>query len=329
MPPPFSEKNSLLTDEDDPESQATHRDSIKMPGGITILRSRIPDYLKTELDMSRLNRIQQHLWWAGRVAEPRALHRQKALQREIVVAEQTDLHLVWWENYIFVKPLPRFLLHHGFFAQNLCLRDTQETRARYASACGLLLSYTHLIQHESDFSIALELGLLPRETKWTQWVIFAMDVRSNIDKARSGISDRYIYGELRRRRLNLVYRLVCGEWTRGYHHIPTEYSRWFQQNFAWLLLVFAYATVLLSAMQVILATDQGQSVGALRDSSYGISVAILIAVAVAVVVVGTTSIILIAYNIARARRHDHDKKSEKGLPLGPHKRTTRKASSLP
>jgi len=273
-------------------------------------------YLKTELDMSRLNRIRQHLWWAGRVAEPRALHRQKALQREIVVAEQTDLHLVWWENYIFVKPLPRFLLHHKFFTENLCLPDTQDACSLYASACGLLLSYTHLIQHESDFSIALELGLLPRETKWTQWVAFAMDVRSNISKSRRNISDRYIYGELRRRRLNLVYRLVCGEWIRGYHHIPTEYSSWFQQNFAWLLLVFAYATVLLSAMQVVLATDQGQSVAALRNSSYGISVAILIAVAAAVAGVGTTSAILIAYNIARARRYDQSMKAQKGLAGG-------------
>jgi hypothetical protein len=308
--PPFSDTNSLLTD--DPESQATHGDNIEIPGGIMISRDKKLEYLMAELDMSRLNKIHQHLWLAGRVAKPRALHRQKALQREIVVAEQTDLHLVWWENYIFVKPLPRFLLHHGFFAENLCSQD----RSLYASACGLLLSYTDLIRHESDFRIALELGLLPRETKWTQWMAFAMDVRSNVDKARGGINDRYIYGELRRRRLNLLYRLVCGEWIRGYHQIPTEYNRWFQQNFAWLLLVFAYATVLLSAMQVILATEQGQSSGALHNSSYGISVAVVIAVATAVAVVGTTSVVLIAYNIARARRYDQRMKAQRGLNPG-------------
>jgi hypothetical protein len=249
--PPFSDKNSLLTDAYDLESQATHDDSIEIPGGITIPRNEKLEYLEAELDMSRLNGIHQHLWWAGRVVEPRALH-QQTLQREIVVAEQTDLHLVWWENYIFVKPLPRFLLHHGFFVENLC---SQAHRSLYVSACGLLLSYTNLIKHESDFRIALELGLLPSRTEWTRWMAFAMDVRSNIDEARGGINDRYTYGELRRRRLNLIYRLVCGKWTRGYHNIPTEYSRWFEQNFAWLLLVFAYTTVLLSAMQVILATE--------------------------------------------------------------------------
>jgi hypothetical protein len=309
--PPFSDTNSLLTD--DPESQATHGDNIEIPGGIMISRDKKLEYLKTELDMSRLNKIHQHLWWAGRVTKPRALHRQKALQREIVVAEQTDLHLVWWENYIFVKPLPRFLLHHGFFVENLCSRHHF---LLYASACGLLLSYTDLIRHESDFRIALELGLLPRETKWTQWMAFAMDVRSNVDKARGGINDRYIYGELRRRRLNLLYRLVCGRWVDGYHYVPTEYNRWIQQNFAWLLLVFAYATVILSAMQVILATDQGQSVRALRNSSYGISVAILIAVAATVVVVGAASFVIIAYNIAKARRYDQRMKAQRGLTPG-------------
>jgi hypothetical protein len=50
---------------------------------------------------------------------------------------------------------------------------------------------------------------------------------------------------------------------------------------------------------------------ALRNSSYGVSVAIFVAVAVAVAVVGTTSAIVIAYNIAKARRYDQRMKGSK------------------
>jgi hypothetical protein len=76
--------------------------------------------LDKELDVSRLNEIHDWLYWAGRYDNIRPLHRQKLLEREIVITEKTDLHLIWYDNRIFVKPLPAFLLNFGFFEKDLC-----------------------------------------------------------------------------------------------------------------------------------------------------------------------------------------------------------------
>lgn len=52
------------------------------------------NYLWRELGVSRLNKIHDWLWAVSQLMPPRALHHQKLLDREIVVTEQMDMHLV-------------------------------------------------------------------------------------------------------------------------------------------------------------------------------------------------------------------------------------------
>ena len=77
-------------------------------------------YLSSELDISRLNAIQPYLWLAGLAKPARSLQVHVMLGRQIVVTEQTDLHMVWHGSKIYIKPLPEFLLCHSIWEEYLC-----------------------------------------------------------------------------------------------------------------------------------------------------------------------------------------------------------------
>ncbi|CUS07812.1 unnamed protein product, partial [Tuber aestivum] len=245
----------------------------------------LEEYIAVELDVSRLNRIHDHLWFAGSQRKPRPLHEQIMKQRTLLITEQADLHLVWWGKVLLIKPLPPFLLSYTFFQSHLCTENVPngQLATLHASASGLLYSYANLILHESDFRIARELGLLPEMT-WQEWARFARSVRLSLDKSNleNTVNQRYLYGELRRKRLNWICRFVHGHWIRGYHYVYTEYHEFFSSNFAWLVLVFAYLTVVFSAMQVALTTHAGTVTPLLQSISFRFSVASLVAVAAVV-----------------------------------------------
>ena len=77
------------------------------------------------------------------------------MKREIVITEQTDLHLTWYKSTIYIKPFPRYLGSHEFWTAHLCeLKELHET------ACGFVFSYTWLISCESDFDLAMKLNIL-------------------------------------------------------------------------------------------------------------------------------------------------------------------------
>jgi hypothetical protein len=99
-------------------------------------RDSLMNYLEWKLDVSRLNKIHEYLWLAGRPMSARPLHRQVVLDREVVLTEQADLHLVWRESRLFVKPLPEFLIDHLFWKVYLCKNAQLYGRAR-----GFLMSY--------------------------------------------------------------------------------------------------------------------------------------------------------------------------------------------
>ncbi|KAI4858955.1 hypothetical protein F4820DRAFT_193497 [Hypoxylon rubiginosum] len=52
----------------------------------------------------------------------RPLHHQLLLDRDVVIAEQMDLHLVWTPGRIFLKPLPPFLLEPRFWRDQLACK---------------------------------------------------------------------------------------------------------------------------------------------------------------------------------------------------------------
>jgi hypothetical protein len=82
----------------------------------------VKSFLKMELSLGDLGEMLKHLWFAGSKHTATQLHFQVAMGREIVVADRMDLHLLWDNERIFLKPIPRFLLDPTFWQSSLkCL----------------------------------------------------------------------------------------------------------------------------------------------------------------------------------------------------------------
>ena len=256
--PPFPSDVSLFSD-----------DLNKHVPGYSIPLSESLHFLEKELSVEKLSNIYPHLWFAGRPKNYKALHRQAILRRNIVLTEDAGLHLVWYDNVMHIKPLPKCLMHYKFFESHICCLGnknikhlattsniyapvTYHQRALYQMACGLLYSYTKLVQHESDYRLAVSTGLLP-DIGWQVWGPFAQIVQARVESPGFILEKRYHYGELRLSRLNIIYKLTLRGYS--YRYMFTEYGTYFTRNFQIFVFVFAYMTVMLAAMQVLLASD--------------------------------------------------------------------------
>jgi hypothetical protein len=261
--------------------------------------------LAHELKTPRLNDIHQHLWLAGLPAAARPLHRQRLLGRTILVTEDPDEHLVWFETDIFIKPLPEFLFDWDFWHDRLCLDEEL-----HKAACGLLLSYAWLVQHKSDLEVAKESGLLSRSIEWAKWVHFMDAFLDNIDcETMINVNKRYRYGELRLSRLNAIYRFAPPRYSvrnlvRGYQSGSSWYKAFFERHFKWMLAVFAVLSVVLSALQVGLATVMLQGNGPFQSASYGFTVFSLVAMVASVLVVSSVWVGLFCYYLLVTWRND-------------------------
>ena len=240
--------------------------------------------IEKELDLHRLHNIFAWLWVAGRPMPPRPLHYQLLLSRDIFVTERMDMHLVWTTGRIFLKPIPRFLLEPRFWTEYLvcaqdcrCSKDKIDARSVHACdqrlwkiALGFLFSYAALIAHESDFMIAKEKHLLPPEIQWPVWgaLVEQLDAEHIYPK----IDPRFIYGELRLSRLNKIYRLSQRPLLRGYMSHWHQYGSFLHDNFAWLASATVYIAIVLTAMQVGLATKALVNNDAFQSASYGFTV---------------------------------------------------------
>ena len=285
--PPYPPEASLIPSSDAQPTTPRGR-LVKLPGHYYIPPADLPPYLATNLDVSRLNNIFSHLWFAGRPGYIRPLHRQRLVQRSIIITEQTDLHLVWHNQQIYIKPLPAFLLCHAFYSRHIC------NLPLYGDACGLLQSYMKLVRHESDFRIAFELGLLPEGISWPSWSAFAAQIQP------VAVSKRYEYGELRLFRLNLIYRFCLGHWIRGYHLLHTNFNSFFGRNFTWPLVTFAYVTTVLNAMQVVLAS--GRQNVAVERAFFDASIAVVMTILGTFCLVAGFFVVLLLYNLVKALR---------------------------
>jgi len=227
-------------------------------------------FLVAELRTTRLDKLHDHLWLAGLPLPARPLQRQRLMGRHIHLTERPDEHLVWHRTEFLIKPLPEFLLCHMFWTQHLCF-DV----ALYRSATGLLLSYAWLIGHKGDFILAKESKLIPDQVDWLGWNEFMKDFLRNVDlDTLAQVDRRYRYGELRLSRLNSMTRFLPSMWSRenfvwGYLSTSTWYQAFFERNFSWLLATFVFISVVLSAMQVGLATQQLSSNQPFENLSYG------------------------------------------------------------
>ncbi|KAL7811135.1 hypothetical protein V8C26DRAFT_227565 [Trichoderma gracile] len=260
-------------------------------------------FLDTELSLKQLEGIDKHLWLAGAKRPPTQLHLQAAIGRNIVLADRIDLHLLWsGDGKLFVKPLSRFLLSPDFWQTHLTCPDFCSCSDRVASvlsmesqpaiesryplpppnttckkslrkvARGFLYTYACLISTESDFNIAVEKRLLPRETtddspiKWAQWQRFVREIIAQHDSSK--VHPRFVRAELRLSRINIIHRTKQFLFSEAYFGGWNNYSSFFRDNLAWIAAITAYLVLILTAMQVGLATERLQANTAFQQASY-------------------------------------------------------------
>ena len=270
------------------------------PGAVslTTVDGDLHAFFAQELNVSRLNRLHNHLWLAGLERPARPLHQQVAIGRTIVVTESADLHLLWEDIRIYVKPLPEFLLCAAAWDQYL-----NRSKEMHERACGLLLSYLWLISYPSDWRLAQTFGLLPADMSWECWTDLARCISTNMDiQTLNGINIRYRYGELRLRRINWITRLcsamsgVTGSF-RGHGHGYTHLSSFIERNLGWLVTAAVYIGLVLTAMQVGLATDRLASNTSFQRAAYGFTVFAIIAPVGIATVVLLLLIVLLLFNL--------------------------------
>ncbi|KAJ5261427.1 hypothetical protein N7478_012022 [Penicillium angulare] len=269
----------------------------------------IETYLKRDLDHSRLNRIHGHLWMAGRPLNARPIHRQKMMGCEFLLTEQADLHLLKFSNKVFVKPLPDYMLDFMFWDKYLC-----ESEELHKSACGILLSYVWLICSPLDLKYAHKLDLLPREITWIWWKSFVAEFLSQIDaNTLNQVNKRYHFGELRLGRINSIYRIrfFFTHFIRGYLYGYNRYTVFFQRNFAWILIVLVYFSLVLAAMQVGTTVSPLSTSHAFQRASYGFVVFSIVTVAAVVCFLGILFVTIFLTNMVLAISHEKKKRRDR------------------
>lgn len=215
--------------------------------------SSISQFLEEDLLTPDLDSLSPHLWI---VSTPRSshispLHHQLVRDRSIIITENPQLHLIWFENRIFIKPIPQYLLSHSFWTLHLSRHHAAARKAAF----GFLRSYLYLIRHESDFRIAQKEGLIPDVfTTLEDFSSFTGHFKLVPD---TDVSPRFAdYGELRLGRLNLLTRIFLFPKRLTYFHIYRQWGAYFASMFAPLLIVFVVLSIILGSMQVLLAVLQ-------------------------------------------------------------------------
>ncbi|KAH8649284.1 hypothetical protein BX600DRAFT_474871 [Xylariales sp. PMI_506] len=269
-----------------PDLVSTVQDEDWLPGhpGIPLRGNDMMTYLRRELPTPRLNKMHPYLWLVGTQSSSHIspLHDQLVRGRRIIIAENPELHLVWVQDKIFIKPIPAYLLSHSFW--EVCLSSVHvnspfqqypDSETLREAALGYLRTYYYLIRHESDFRIAMREQLIPVSCSWPQFVAFISPFRNVVD---DDVSLRYRYGQLRLTRLNIWAPVALGQWV--FQKISWQYSDIFARFFAPLLFLFGTVSVILSAMQV--GTQARPDWDAFSGASAWFSVLTLLGVAVVV-----------------------------------------------
>ncbi|KAK6332350.1 hypothetical protein TWF696_003068 [Orbilia brochopaga] len=180
------------------------------------------------------------------------VHFQSARGRQVLANERHSLHLVWYRDRIFVKPIAPYLLSAAFW--EWIAEADQEV---FKAVAGLMRTYTHLIQSEADYRLASDdrSPLLPLSTGKTtdDFEKFARFIDQFSRLADDELSPRYLYGELRLTRLNWLIRFLFIKVT--FFHVDGEWGLIFMSLLAPLIAIFAVLSILLAAMQVGLAAE--------------------------------------------------------------------------
>jgi hypothetical protein len=163
---------------------------------------KVLEFLARDLCHDHLNRLYPIFWLVStqRSDHISALHEQIVRGREIVVTEDPGLHLLWYFDRVFIKPLPPYLTSHAFWKEFLCRESSADLRR---AALGYVRSYCYLIKSQSDFNIAEEKKLIAKGVDAKALLRFLHSFESVSD---DDVTLRYKYGELRLSRINLYIR---------------------------------------------------------------------------------------------------------------------------
>ncbi|KAJ6028710.1 hypothetical protein N7540_004286 [Penicillium herquei] len=259
---------------------ASYRHGIRHPA---LVSDSITTFLRLDLSVERLTRIHRYLWLAGQPSPSRPLNYHISTKREIVLDERIHLHLVLvTSRQLYLKPLPRYLLHYDFWDSHLVCKDGCECGTQrehvyceqgtfYQDALGFLYSYISLIQYESDFIIAQDHRLLPSHFSWESWVLLVQQLLTQGIKDTQNINPRYKFGELRLDRLNSIYMVDQG--ISRYMSIQNQtFSEKLQAYLTPISAITVYFALVLTAMQVGLATDQLNQNLSFHRASYGFAI---------------------------------------------------------
>ncbi|KAF3033954.1 hypothetical protein E8E12_001847 [Didymella heteroderae] len=228
---------------------------------------------------------------------------------EVLGTQQMDLHLLRYSNKVLIKPLPEYIMDHAFWKEHLCTH-----RGLHESASGWVLSYVWLITSPLDHKLAHENSLLPGAITWTWWKNFVIDFLSNVDMdTLHQVNERYHYGDLRLSRINTIYRTryFYSHFVRGYLYGYNRYVVFFERNFSWILILFVFLSLVLSAMQVGTALDELNNSKAFMKGSYGVVVLSMVFVAAVLGIVGLFFVGVFLFNMVAAIRHAARKEKER------------------
>lgn len=231
------------------------RGKCYLPGqpGIAFDEREVIPFLEKDLLTPLLEQMSPWLWL---VATPKsthvsALHAQNVRGRNITITEDPELHLVWINNKVFIKPLPTYLLSYAFWAhyllpdRKLDAKDSERRLKLLQVSLGYIRTYLHLIQHESDFRIAKREYLVPEDLDFETWVAFSREFKYIEDRQVSG---RYGYGDLRLTRLNFWVKPILRR--HYFRKAAWQYADHFAHYIGPLLFVFTTWSVILGSMQV-------------------------------------------------------------------------------
>ncbi|KAK4651978.1 hypothetical protein QC762_607260 [Podospora pseudocomata] len=247
----------------------------------------IPTFLRRELSLGDLADMMQHLWFAGAKRPAMPLHSHVAIGREITITDRMDLHLLWDnKGKLLIKPVPRFLLDPAFCSTNLQCPDACACHDPPADTCrgiprrvalGFLYTYACLVSSESDFYIANEKHLFPyreddKPLEWADWKILARELLRMYERELDVVHPRFLRAELRLSRINIIHRLTSlplfNPYLRGRHN----YGSFFRDNLTWITTATVFIALVLTAMQVGLATERLRENAAFQQVSYGFTV---------------------------------------------------------
>ncbi|KAK3330753.1 hypothetical protein B0H66DRAFT_469394 [Apodospora peruviana] len=251
------------------------------------------------------------------------LHHQESRERKIIVDEHPGLHLVWYYERIFVKPIPAYFYSPAFWDY---IKTADEDLLK--AARGFMRTYYFLIQYPTDYALACKIGLIPRIQEpgapvdpkepegrlptYEEYCAFIEPFQHSTDH---DVNRRFHYGEVRLTRINrtaLVFRLHL-----AYFHIYPQWGSYLAHFLAPIITTFAVSTVVLNSMQVSLAAlDIGPDYPKNRgwpsfvDVSLYFPIAVIVLIA-SVVALGITGILIMgikdmqwANKTRRAKRTD-------------------------